>query len=725
VADFILRRDLATLATVKVTATPPVRASARVSPSQTEPGASEGWANGVAGQVTPGAAGDINAIAGTMPGITMTGTGPSMLGAPSSSNLTTLNGMALPGGSLPRAARTDTRVTGATFDPTRGGFAGANIDVRLAAGSRDYQQRNAYFTLDAPQLQATDAVGRSLGLLNRSYRGSIGADGELIRRTLTYNVAVDLSRSASDPATLLGGANEAWQRAGVAPDSISRLLQLAAAARLPIGGNGVPTARQRDAFTYLGRFDGVRDSLRTLTLTTYATSSNEGALGFGPLTAPASGGRNEERTMGAQFMHSAFVGKGHYVLTQNRLAASRVTQRTSPYLALPGASVLVRSASDAATNDVASITLGGNPWLATDDERWILEASNETSWNARGSKHRFKSQLWGRADGLQQDGLPNFAGQYAFNSLADFAANLPASYSRTIAQPSRAAETYNGALAIAHQWNKSRWFSMLYGARVEANTFGGVPPVNSAIDAALGVRSGLAPSRIHVSPRLGFSYTYSRAKDNGNGVNMSSLGVFYRNTMGFVRGGIGEFRDLYKPSMLADAIAGSGLAGSTLALSCVGAAVPIPDWDALSNNSSALPTSCVDGTGALAERAPSVTLIDPSFDVPRSRGHAHQRSARLRRSAHGDRCARRVQAPPITRADLHVGLVHVAATAAAVPRLRWRHVQRSACARMGGGKQRGAARRGAAGRHRHSEGRQHHALFTTAVGITVHAARAG
>ena len=618
VADFILSRDLATLATVKVTAAKPVRANVGVGPTQPSPGASEGWASGVAGQVSPTSAGDINAIAGTMPGITITGTGPSMLGSPSSSNLTTLNGMAMGGGSLPRAARTDVRVTGATFDPTRGGFAGANIDVRLAAGSRDYQQRNAYFTLDAPQLQATDAVGRSLGLVNRSFRGSVGADGELIRRTLTYNVAIDVSRSASDPATLLGGDVGAWRRAGVAPDSVTRLLQLASAAHLPIGGNGVPLVRQRDGLTWLGRLDYVRDTLRTLTLTTYASNTKEGAIGFGPLSAPAAGGRNEERSMGMQFVHSAFVGSGHFVLTQNRFAASQSTQRTSPYLSLPGATVLVRSASDASTSDVASLTLGGNPWLATDDTRWILEGSNETTWNARGTKHRFRTQVWGRADGLKQEGLPNSIGQYSYNSLADFAANRPSSYTRTLSQPIREGQAYNGALAMSHQWNKSRWFSMLYGARVEANAFGDGPPVNSALDAVLGVRSGLAPARVHVSPRVGFSYTYSRAKDNGNGTSMNQMGVFYRPTMGFVRGGIGEFRDLYKPSTLADAIAGSGLVGSTLSLACVGAAVPVPDWDNLAANPSALPTSCVGGTSALAERAPSVTLIDPSFDVPRS-----------------------------------------------------------------------------------------------------------
>lgn len=484
VADFTLGRDLTTLATVKVKANKPVRANADVSMYNPETGASESWSGGVKDQVTPTLAGDLNAIAGTLPGVTITSSGPSMLGSPSSSNLTTLNGMALATGALPRAARTDTRVTGATFDPTRGGFAGANIDVRLAAGDRNYQQRNAFFTLDAPQLQSTDAVGRSLGLINNGFRGSLGADGELIRETLTYNVAVDVSRTASNPASLLRADANAWRRAGVSPDSVARLLQLANVAGIAVGGNGIPSARVTNAFSYLGRFDDVRDSLRTLTLTTYASSHASGALSAGPLVTPGAGGKSSDRSIGGQFVSSAFIGTGHFVLMENKIAASRVRSESSPYQALPGVSVLVRSSSDAAINDVASLTLGGNPWLATNDAKWILEGSNETSWNARGSKHRFKSQVWARVDGLQQDGILNSVGQYAFNSLADFQANRPSSYARTLTQPTRSATTYNGALALAHQWNKSRWFSMLYGARVEANAFGNAPPVNALIDAS-------------------------------------------------------------------------------------------------------------------------------------------------------------------------------------------------------------------------------------------------
>ena len=455
VADFTLGRDVATLAAVRVNERRPVRATNDVRPTAPETGASEQWSNGVEGQVPPTVAGDLGALAGTLPGVTLTPGGFSLLGAGPESNLTTLNGMALAAGAIPRAARTETRLTGATFDPTRGGFAGANLDVRLGPGDRFFQRRNGFVTLDAPQLQFTDAVGRASGAANGGFRGSLGADGELIRQTMTYNVALDVARNTSDPATLIDAEAETLLRAGVAPDSVARLRQLSGPLGLPLSGGGIPTARNRDAVTWLGRLDDTRDTLRTRTFTSYAGYTKEGALGFGPLTAPSVGGRRTERNLGAQLVVGDFVGPGRRILTETRLSASTTRTEATPYRNLPGATVLVRSSDRSALDDrfdVAGITLGGGPFVASDEGRWIVEGANETIWNARGRRHRFKAQLWARGDGLRQEAFGNALGNYTFNSIADFAADRPASYTRTLEQPERRGTVWNGAAALAHQW---------------------------------------------------------------------------------------------------------------------------------------------------------------------------------------------------------------------------------------------------------------------------------
>jgi hypothetical protein len=615
IADFKLARDLTLLAAVKVTAARPERASNNVRANDPEPGSSERWNDGVNGQVSPSIAGDLSATASTMSNVTMGPGGASILGSGSESNLTTLNGMGLAAGSIPRAANTETRVTGATFDATRGGFAGANIDVRLGPGSRQYQRRNAFITFDPPQLQFTDAVSRSLGTTSGGFRGSAGADGEIIRRALTYNVALDVSRSSSDPSTLVSADADALLRAGVAPDSVARLLAIATPLGIPLEGQGVPSNRERTAVSWLGRLDDTRDTLQTRALTSFVGVSKDGAIGFGPLTAPAASGERRERTLGAQLTLGAFVGPGHRVLTETRIAASGVRTEVAPYRALPSAFVQVRSDIEGAAAAISNLTLGGSN-SATTEDRWTMEGSNETGWNANGRRHRFKAMLWGRADGLRQDGASNALGGYTFSSLADFAAGRASSYSRTLVQPERSGAVWNASGAFVHTYAPSRFLGVMYGARLEADGFASAPQRNPELEAALGVRTGAAPTRLHVSPRIGFTYTYNRDRENGSGTNQSPIGRFYRLPVGTLRGGIGEFRDLLRPGILADASAATGLSNSSLSLSCVGAAVPQPDWSSFDAGSP--PTECQFGGGVLAERAPSVTLIDPGYDVPRS-----------------------------------------------------------------------------------------------------------
>lgn len=616
VADLVLATDVTKLADVKITAAKPVRATNPVGPVQPEPGSADRWSEGVSGQLPPSAAGDLNAIAGTMSNVTMGPNGPSILGGGSESNLTTLNGMGLAAGSIPRAARTETRVTGATFDPTRGGFAGANIDVRLGPGDRFYQRRNGFVTLDPLALQFTDATGRALGRNTGGARASLGADGELIRGALTYNVALDVGRSVSSPATLLDADAGALRRAGASPDSVARLIALASPLGLPLAGAGIPTQRQQDVVTWLGRLDDTRDSLSTRALTSYAGFTRDGALNFGPLIAPSASGARSERTLGAQLTLGSYVGAGRRTLTETHLAASAVNSRVTPYEALPGANVLVRTGSASAVTGVTDISLGGASYLGSDDSRWTVEGSNETTWNVNGRRHHFKALLFARADGSRQEGTGNSLGSFGFNSIADFAAGNAASFTRTLSQPARTGSVWNTATALAHQYAPTRWFNMIYGARVEADGFLASPDRNPALEQALGVRTGSAPARVHISPRIGFSYTYNRDRDNGSGINISQVGKFYRTSTGTVRGGIGEFRDLLKPGVLADASAATGLPGGTSILSCVGAAVPSVDWASFASGEGAIPSQCIDGSGALAERAPAVSLIDPDYDVP-------------------------------------------------------------------------------------------------------------
>jgi hypothetical protein len=121
------------------------------------------------GSVAGGDLGDLAALAASLPGIVLSDNGGS--GAPAfsvpglgpSSNNVTINGMLSTGSSIPRdALGTTVRVATTPWDVSRGGFSGGQVTVTLGSGG-NVGSRVLRTTVDAPQLQATDAIGRGLG----------------------------------------------------------------------------------------------------------------------------------------------------------------------------------------------------------------------------------------------------------------------------------------------------------------------------------------------------------------------------------------------------------------------------------------------------------------------------------------------------------------------------------------------------------------------------------
>ncbi len=617
-ADFVLSSNVVSLDAVRVQANRPIRANADVNPTRLETGASERFKEGVVGGLPPNAIGDIVATGATIPGSVSAGGGLSMMGAASSSNLTTLNGMAIGAAGLPRAARADMRVTGATFDATRGGFSGANVDLRLQPGSRSFNDRMVFATLDAPYLQSTDAIGRALGVPNTSWRASGGASGEAIRRTLLYNVAVDVSRSSRLRPDLLNASPLAYELSGISTDSLQRARTLASSVGLPLAISGIPNAVQREGLSAIARLDDIRDSTRSRSLTMYVNESRGDNEGMGVLSAPSSGTARNDVAAGAMLSLGRWSGPGFSTLRTTRLNVGTTRARTSPYSAQPAVDVLVRTLSDATANDagVANLSLGGLGTDESDITNLTVEADHEYLRNMRGRRHQIRAIVWGRVDDLAHSGGGNVNGRYSFASLEDLGARRPYSYSRTILNPDRRGTSWNSATAVSHTYNPNRFFSLLYGLRAEANGFFTEPARNTALEEALGVQSGGVSTRMHLSPRIGFSYTFNKSQNNSSGSSNNAYGNWYRYPTGVLRGGIGEFRDLWRPSVVADAAARAGLTSNALSLLCVGDAVPVVDWSAAS--SSARPSQCRDGSGPLGEVAPTVSLLDRRYDAPRS-----------------------------------------------------------------------------------------------------------
>ena len=590
----------------------------------TETGAAERVADGIAGALSPRDAGDLRAIAATVPGVSAVEGGVSVLGLGPGQNQTTLNGMVFAGGDLPRDARTRTRVATSTYDPARGGFGGAQIAVELAPGGM-FTSRRARGTVDAPALQATDPATRRLGEQLTRLDASVGGDGELVEDRFYYNASAQLRRSVSDARTLLDAGDEALGLAGVSGDSAARLVSLLAASGVPVlAGGGVPERATTEA-SVLARLDHkpfdpetLEPSRTTWGVTGYGKYLRNEALSITPTATPGYGGERSAATAALQGLYSAYFGKRDY-LTELRTALTVRSERSTPYLRLPGGRVLVSSLLPDGTGATTALAFGGNGALDADTDGWTWETTSETQlYSGAKTPHRLKLFAQSRLDGYDQAVFTNRLGTFTYNSLADVAANRPASFTRVLDAPARQGGQWSGALALGDFWRRSPQLSLVYGARLEGNAFTAAPAPNPAVEQTFGARTDRAPNTVHVSPRLGFTWTYAKGAASRDRVSTSNLATVHQGPRGVLRGGVGEFRNLLPTTLLAGAQAGTGLAGGARRLLCVGGAVPSVAWERYLADAATVPDRCADGAPAFADAAPAVQLFDPSYTAPRS-----------------------------------------------------------------------------------------------------------
>ena len=564
--------------------------------------------SGVNGQLSPAEQGDLAAMAATVPGVI----GGTVLGAGADQNQTTLNGMAFAGAELPRDARTMTRFATSAYDPARGGFSGAQIAVELAPGGT-FGGRRAHLTLDAPALQATDAVGERLGQRFTRVDASIGGDGEIVMNEWFYNASAQLRRNIADATSIHAAGDEVLTAAGAHPDSVARFLQLIGAAVPPVTG-AIPSDRLQTSVTAIGRIDRQpRDPKQTWGVTGYARYGKSEALGFAPTSTPTHGGEQTAATLTGQGAWSRYIGAAG--LTELRSALTLQRDASTPYARLPEGRVLVSSAEGAAGTP---LVFGGNAGLDFENSQWTWETTSETQYvPKRRQLHRLKLYAQSRLDGVTQQRPGNRFGAYTFNSLADFEAGRAERFTRTLGSPDREGGQWSGALAAGDRWRATPKLSVEYGLRGEANAFTARPAYNPDVQQRFGARTDHAPNTMHVSPRLGFTWVYA-GEPNMSGVSMSQLATTYFGPRAVVRGGIGEFRGLLPAGLLGQASVNTGLPGGARRLVCIGDAVPAADWDAFAASAASIPDQCADGAGALADTAPAVVLYGRDYAPPRS-----------------------------------------------------------------------------------------------------------
>jgi hypothetical protein len=600
-----------------------VRVTAQVPrPSRTErnsvapsTGGNERIADGVTDAVAPGDQGNALATASTVPGVVIGSGGAAVLGASPDQSLVTLNGLAN-GGVLPREASTRTRVASAAYDPSVGGFSGALVAVELQPGG-EYTTRRGSLTVDGPVLRSTTSLAEAYGLVPAALQASYGQEGMLREDRLFYTTAMQASRRSASQASLASADASVLARNGLAPADASAIAGALGRAGVPVGA--AAPDRIADALSFLGQFDLAPTSNHARRLTAQLNLAQSSGLALSPTALPSVAGDARDLSGALQFGSQAYVGRQKNRLNDFRASLSWARATRTPGTTLPGGVVrvpdLVQAGDPAAA--VPSIPFGGLAAIEGTRDQWTAEVGDDFTFD-KGQRHRVRVHAWSRVDGVRDATLADARGTFAYNTLADFEAGRAAAFTRTLAQPERGGTAWNGAAALSHRWAPSRVFQLLYGARVEGNAFLGAPAANPALAQSLDLRTDVSPRALHVSPRAGFTWYLVRRNAGRSGTRGYGYASTIELPVGLLRGGVGEFRGIYRPGTIADADGATGRPEDVRRLACFGAAVPVADWDGYVTPGATFPGTCANGQGGLADAAPPVVALSPDYRPARS-----------------------------------------------------------------------------------------------------------
>ena len=549
-------------------------------------------------------AGDLNALAALVPGVLpiagtdTTAASFTVAGQPANQNSITLDGLTFGAGAIPADAVRSTRVITSTYDVARGQFTGGQVATTTRGGTNNLSGTATYLNRD----QALEFSGVS-GPFGNEYaqnQFSFGIGGPLRKDRAFLFGAGQISRRSSGLPSLLDADRSSLEQLGASSDSVSRFLGLLGGYGISATGNA-PSERSTDNASLLVRSDVTLNEAHSLTVRGDWRASDQGGARIGALSVPHTGGDANASGGGGMLTVTSRLGS---FINELRAYTSVDARHSDPYLTLPGGRVTVASMLNDGSNAVSSFQFGGSPGLPQHARTMLTEASNELSWVSPEAAHRVKLGALLTIDRTRSGSFPNEHGTFVYNSLADFATNQPAAFTRTLEARTRESGAVSGALYLGDGWRPTGALQLTFGARVEGSRYPTTPAYNPAVESAFGLRTDDVPSEVRVSPRAGFTWQVGRTEGAPPTV--------------IVRGGVGEFRSRAPSQLVAGALDATGLATDQSQITCIGTAVPIPDWTAYQQDPSSIPTDCVGSPAPGFTNRRNVVVFAPDFQAPRA-----------------------------------------------------------------------------------------------------------
>lgn len=549
--------------------------------------------------------------------------------AAQSLSTTTLDGANFRGRDLPPDALASARGISSSADPARGGFSGGNVSATLRGGTDIFAATIRGNATEPSAMAWSDPAWTRP--LTTSLNSSGTVNGPIIKGKMRYNVSWNAGHRSTDWFSLLVPRADVLAQQGVTLDTVFAVRDALTSLGVPLTSSVIPTRLGSRNFSV----SDVLDYAPTATTSIRISHNGNWSSGVGDATtASAYPTRANENGFSGQQIGLRATGFIKGLLNELTLSHNAFNEHNDPYLTLPSASVRVGTSFSDGRTGVSNLQFGGGSGNSY-DRITSSELIHEISWLPKSGIHKVK--VGGRYSADRGESLFSseqaLLGRYTYLTIADLVANRPASYDRVLNTPARKIKGENSSAWIGDEWMLSKAWQVQTGLRFDFSNPQTRPEYNPRADSVFGIRTDQIPNDVGISPRLGFSWaSKARLGRNAPGgsatlggmsagqmqmmspallsslIEMERSGASTLPGIG-VSGTIGAFRGATNMQTIADYAASTGL-NSRVFLSCVGAAVPIPDWDTLTEG----PTQCANGGGVTnAIASPLVRVFDPGF----------------------------------------------------------------------------------------------------------------
>jgi hypothetical protein len=589
---------------------------------------------------------DLIELARLVPGLAGGDSGISALGAARDQNRILVDGAEFGDTHLPRDAVGTIRVSTSSFDASKGRFAGAEMSVTTRSGT-DVFTALTRAQLIHPRLAWADP--ESPTIVPRVYSASTFLSGPIVKQKLVYFVSFDGSVRRVEAPSLVAPRPALLTQLGVSNDTVTTLTNMLQFLGIPNGAGGTNdlTVRQLSGF---GRLDYRPGPLTTWTFEAIPSWSDISGGGVSTLSYPTVA--SSASTSFARYMLSGSRYSRSGLLDEMHSSFSSGSSRSEPASVLPRATVRIGTSYPAGQPGITDLAFGGSGSATGRAAQHAWDTDNALSWTNADASHQLKFTQQLRFDWGTGTESANPSGTFTYQSLEDLAANRPASYSRSLLSSSTAFRSTTVAFSVGDIWRvRPGVLDLQGGIRFDATHYGAHPGYDPLIDSLFGVRTDYVPNNSAFSPRLGFSWTPAARRTSvvpegvtlltpsGDqtgmkaGMGSTDAGGLSLTAPGSpltISGGIGAFRGLLSPLRVGAIEQSTGTESSTQLVSCVGPAVPVPNW---SSPDELKTLRCASGSGTqYALVSPTVSTFDRGFQPPTSwRGNLEVRGL----EAHG------------------------------------------------------------------------------------------